>query len=118
MVRRAEAGPRRHPAPARVTTRTAGVAALAGGNTARMAGVALRTVGAVGGGYALAASAAGAAAVWLPLPRAEATLAGMLASFAVFAAAILWCFAARSATRALAGVALPLALLLTAWWGR
>jgi hypothetical protein len=104
VVRRAEAGPRRHPAPARVATRTAGVAA--------------RTVGAIGGGYALAASAAAAAAAWLPLSRPEATLAGMLASFAVFAGAILWCFAARSAIRALAGLALPLALLLTAWWGR
>lgn len=127
MVTRVEAGTRRHPTSAGVAARTTEVAARKVGFATRTVGIVARTVGAICGGYAIAASAAAAAAVWLPLPRAEATLAGMLASFVVFAGAFLWCFAARSARRAWAGLALMLAALLmllalpsaaTVWWGR
>lgn len=50
-------------------------------------------------GYALAA----VSAVWLsfvlPMPRADAVATGMLVSFAVYAVAIIYAFAARSVAR-------------------
>jgi hypothetical protein len=77
----------------------------------RAAGIAARTVAAILGGYALAALVAIAAAVWLPLERSEAVLSGMLASFAVHAAAAIWVFAAASVARALSGLLLPIVAL-------
>jgi hypothetical protein len=50
--------------------------------------------------------------------KGQAVLTGMLASFAIYAAAVIWVFAARSAGRAWAGllvVSLPLAI--AAWYG-
>lgn len=75
-----------------------------------------RIIAAVLGGYALAALAS-VAALALPMRTTEAVLTGLLASFAVYAGAVVWVFAVRSAKRAWAGlliVALPLAL--AAWW--
>ncbi|KAF1049576.1 DUF3649 domain-containing protein [Xylophilus sp.] len=75
-----------------------------------------RIVAAVLGGYALAALAS-VAAVALPIDRAQAVLAGMLASFAVYAGAVVWVFAVRSARRAWAGLLVAaLVLLAPAWW--
>jgi Protein of unknown function (DUF3649) len=74
-------------------------------------GVAARAIAAILGGYALAALTAVAAAVWLPLERPEAVLTGMLASFAIYAAAVTWVFAAASAARAWAGLLLPAVVL-------
>ncbi|WP_429303830.1 DUF3649 domain-containing protein [Paraburkholderia sp. GAS199] len=62
-----------------------------------------RIVAAVLGGYALAALSSVAALV-LPLARSEAVIVGLLASFAVYAGAVVWVFAARSATRAWLGL--------------
>lgn len=79
---------------------------------ARSGPVVSRVVAAVLGGYGVAALAS-VAALALPMAPAQAVLTGMLASFAVYAAAVVWCFAARSASRAWGGlllVALPLAL--------
>lgn len=77
----------------------------------RAAGIAARVAAAIIGGYLLASLAAIAAAVWLPLDRSEAVLTGMLASFAIQAGAVIWVFAAASAARAWAGIAIPVAAL-------
>ncbi|MES2531399.1 MAG: DUF3649 domain-containing protein [Pseudomonadota bacterium] len=74
-----------------------------------------RIVAALFGGYALAALTS-VATLALPMTRSEAVLTGMLASFAVYAGAVVWVFAVRSARRAWVGLivaALPLAL--AAW---
>jgi hypothetical protein len=77
--------------------------------------LASRIIAAVFGGYGLAA-AASVAAVSLPLPRTEAVLVGMLASFAIYAGAVVWVFAVRSARRAWTGLAVAaMPLLLAAW---
>lgn len=73
--------------------------------------VAVRIVAAVGGGYALAALSTMLLSVTLPLARVEAVLAASMASFAVFAAAVVWAFAARSPLWACAGIAIPSLLL-------
>ena len=74
-----------------------------------------RIVAAVGGGYALAALTS-VAALALPMTRPEAVLTGMLLSFVVYALAVVWVFAVRSATRAWAGLlAVAAPLLLAAW---
>nr|WP_232464703.1 PepSY-associated TM helix domain-containing protein [Bordetella genomosp. 8] len=53
----------------------------------------VRIVLAIGGGYALAALAS-VAALALPISRPQAVLTGMLASFAIYAGAVVWVFAA------------------------
>jgi hypothetical protein len=70
-----------------------------------------RAVAAVVGGYALASVFAVACAVLPPGARADAVLAGMLSSFAIYVGAFLWAFAASSALRAWLGLLLPAALL-------
>lgn len=74
-----------------------------------------RIVAALFGGYALAALGS-VAVLALPMTRPQAVLTGMMASFAVYAGAVIWVFAVRSALKAWLGlivVALPLAL--AAW---
>lgn len=74
-----------------------------------------RIVAAVLGGYALAAVAS-VAAVSLPMATPDAVLAGMLASFLIYAGAVVWVFAVRSAGRAWAGLAVAsVPLVLAAW---
>ena len=71
-----------------------------------------RIAAALFGGYALAALGS-VAALALPIAKTEAVLAGMLASFAIYAGAVVWVFAARSASRAWIGLmiaAVPLCL--------
>jgi len=54
--------------------------------------------------------------VALPVSKPQSVLTGMLLSFLVHAAAVIWAFAARSATRAWAGLLLAaIPLLLAAW---
>jgi len=75
-----------------------------------------RIVAAVFGGYALAALTS-VACVALPIARPQAVLTGMLASFVVYTAAVIWVFAVRSARRAWAGLAVAaLPLLAAACW--
>lgn len=69
--------------------------------------VASRALAAIVGGYAVAALATGALAVYLPGARAEATLTATMLSFVVYTVAVIWVFAARSAWRAWVGLALP-----------
>ncbi|SCX70917.1 DUF3649 domain-containing protein [Variovorax sp. EL159] len=81
--------------------------------------VASRAIAAIAGGYGVAALSAAVLALCLPaafgMARSEAAMTGTLASFLVFALAVLWVFAARSAWRAWSGLviaAVPLGLLL------
>lgn len=74
-----------------------------------------RIVAAIGGGYVLAALVS-VATLALPMSRPQAVITGMLASFAVYAGAVVWVFAVRSATRAWVGLVLAaLPLLFFAW---
>lgn len=74
-----------------------------------------RIVAALFGGYALA-SLASVAVLALPMSKPQAVLTGMLASFAIYAGAVVWVFAARSATRAWAGLLVVAAPLFLAAW--
>lgn len=74
-----------------------------------------RIVAALFGGYGLAALSS-VAVLALPMSKSQAVLTGMLASFAIYAGAVIWVFAVRSALKAWTGliiVAVP--LLLAAW---
>ena len=74
-----------------------------------------RIVAALFGGYALAALSS-VAVLALPMSKPQAALTGMLASFAIYAGAVIWVFAVRSALKAWVGliiVAVPLSL--AAW---
>ncbi|HWK71087.1 DUF3649 domain-containing protein [Pollutimonas sp. M17] len=74
-----------------------------------------RIVAALFGGYVLAALAS-VATLALPMSKPQAVLAGMLASFVIYACAVIWVFAARSALRAWAGLlAVAVPLLAAAW---
>lgn len=81
----------------------------------RAAALASRIVAALFGGYALAALAS-VAALALPMAKPQAVLTGMLASFAIYAGAVIWVFAVRSAVRAWAGLLIAAAPLLVAAW--
>jgi hypothetical protein len=74
-----------------------------------------RIVAAVLGGYALAALTS-VAALALPMTKPQAVISGMLLSFLVFTAAVVWVFAVRSARRAWAGLLLAAVPLLLAAW--
>jgi hypothetical protein len=75
-----------------------------------------RIVAAILGGYVLAALAS-VAAIALPMSKPQAVLTGMLASFLIYAGAVIWVFAVHSAKRAWAGLLLAaLPLLLAAAW--
>jgi len=74
-----------------------------------------RILAAVLGGYALAALAS-VAALALPIDKPQAVLTGMLASFAIYAGAVVWVFAVRSALRAWAGLLIAAVPLLLAAW--
>ena len=78
-------------------------------------GVASRAIAAIAGGYGVAAMASIVLALCLPvffgMARSEATMTGLLASFAVFALAVMWVFAARTALRAWSGLAIAAGLL-------
>jgi hypothetical protein len=77
--------------------------------------VASRTVVAAVGGYVAAALTAAGLARWLPMPRVEAVMTGMLSSFAVFALVSIFAFAAARAWRVwfwTSAYCVPLALAL------
>lgn len=83
--------------------------------TAYRLGVGSRALAAILGGYLLAAAASALLALLLPLAlgtaRADAVIAATLASFAIYTCAVIWVFAARSATRAWLGLLLPAAAM-------
>lgn len=74
-----------------------------------------RIVAGLFGGYALAALTS-VATLALPMSKSEAVLTGMQLSFLVYAGAVVWVFAVRSARRAWAGLLLAAAPLLVAAW--
>lgn len=74
-----------------------------------------RIAAAIGGGYALAALVS-VAVLALPVNRIQAVIGGMLGSFAVYAGAVVWVFAVRSATRAWVGLIVAALLLLPLAW--
>lgn len=80
-------------------------------------GVASRAVAAIGGGYALGGLVSASLALFLPTSRLEAALVGTLASFVVYALAVMWVFAARTALRAWLGLLIPCAVMgaVLAW---
>ena len=55
-----------------------------------------------------------AAAAWLPLSAAEATVTASLVAIPVFVGAVLWAFAARTPVHAALGVLIPAVTLLFA----
>ena len=59
---------------------------------------------AVAGGYAVSNVAGVGLAQVLPLPRADAVLAGVLATYLFYGAAAVWCFGARTARQAWLGL--------------
>lgn len=82
-------------------------------------GVLSRSLAAIVGGYALAATSSMFFAVALPIARSQAVLTGMLVAIVLCACAALWAFATRSALRAWVGILVPSALLWlgTQWLG-
>ncbi|HRQ57899.1 MAG TPA: DUF3649 domain-containing protein [Azoarcus taiwanensis] len=66
-----------------------------------------RILAAALGGYALANSGAILLAAALPGGQAEAVTWGLLASFLIYTAAVMWVFSVRSALRAWLGVLVP-----------
>jgi hypothetical protein len=74
-----------------------------------------RIVAAVLGGYAVAALVS-VAALALPISTPQAVVTGQLASFVVYAGAVIWVFAARSALRAWAGLVIVAAALASLAW--
>ena len=74
-----------------------------------------RIIAALVGGYALAALSS-VAVLALPMSKPQAVLTGQLLSFLVYAGAVVWVFAVRSALKAWIGLivaAIPLGL--AAW---
>lgn len=68
------------------------------------------------GGYALAIAFSVCLSYVLTPPRADSVMIGLLVSFVVYAAVILWAFADRSVVRVWAGLALAtFAFSLTGW---
>jgi hypothetical protein len=74
-----------------------------------------RIVAALFGGYAVAALSS-VAVLALPMSKPQAVLTGMLASFIIYAGAVIWVFAVRSATKAWVGLMVVAAVLLPAAW--
>jgi len=70
-----------------------------------------RILAAAVGGYAISVVAGVVFGHGLSATHSDAVLAGMLLSFIVYTAAIVWAFAARSPSRAWMGILLPTAIL-------
>lgn len=79
--------------------------------------VASRTLAALAGGYAVAALlSVSIALLTRSAPREEAVAAGNAPAFLVFAACIIWAFAASTAMRAWLGIVTPAAVLGVLVW--
>ena len=61
--------------------------------------IAARLTAAVVVGYALAVSVSACLSLVLPMARADGVLTGLLASFIVYAAAVIWAFSVKSVGR-------------------
>lgn len=69
-----------------------------------------RILAAIAGGYALAYALAACVSLILPMARSEAVLTASMLSFAVYTAAVIWAFSAKTAKRAWIGVLAPAAI--------
>lgn len=78
--------------------------------------VASRALAAIVGGYVLTALAITALAIFLPMPRSEASMTATLLSFVIYTCVVLWVFATRSATRAWLGIVAPAVVLGALVW--
>lgn len=85
-------------------------------STIQRLSVASRVVAATIGGYAFANVIGIFLSRLLPMGRADAVLATTLLSFALYAAAIIWTFAARSARLAWLGLLAPILLCGALAW--
>lgn len=81
------------------------------------AGVASRTVAAIGGSYLLASLSTRALALALPLSPVDSVVAATLSGLALFPCAVMWTFAAASALRAWLGLGAACGLVGLALWG-
>lgn len=80
--------------------------------------IASRVAAAVFGGYVLAVVASIALASVLPGSRADRVFGAIQLSFAIYTGAVIWVFAARTATQGWLGLSVPAALLgILAWLG-
>lgn len=75
------------------------------------AGVAVRALAAIGGGYLLSSLVVRALAVVLPFADVDAVVAATLAGLVVYPVAVMWTFATASAWRACLGIAALCAVL-------
>lgn len=78
--------------------------------------VSSRVAAAIVGGYAVAMLVSIAISRLMPTSRAESVGTGMLLSFAIYASAVVWVFAARTATRAWTGLLIAMAVAAAVWW--
>lgn len=78
------------------------------------AGVASRTVAAIGGGYLLASLGTQALALALPLRPVDSVVSATLTGLVLYPCAVMWSFAAASATRAWLGLGAACALVTIA----
>ena len=78
--------------------------------------IASRVAAAALGGYALTSVATVVLALLWPAPKAQALLWASMLSFVVYAVAVIWVFATRSATRAWGGLLGATALLAALAW--
>ena len=76
------------------------------------AGVASRTVAAIGGGYLLASLGTEALALALPLSRVDSVVTATLSGLVLYPCAVMWSFAAASAARAWLGLGAACALTM------
>ncbi|WP_295471583.1 DUF3649 domain-containing protein [uncultured Pseudomonas sp.] len=86
-----------------------------GPSTTYRLAVASRFIVASLGGYLFASLFSVCVSQWLPLPRGEAVMAGMMLSFLAYLGVFIGCFACRTAWRAWTGVALGCAVLAVVW---
>lgn len=86
-------------------------AKAAGVSLAYRVAVTSRIVAALFGGYLIAALTSVCITQWVPMPRADAVVTGMMLSFVAYLLAVIWCFACRTAWLAWAGILLPAAIL-------
>lgn len=75
-------------------------------------GILARSIAAIIGGYGLAASTTALLALLLPLSRADAVITATLLSFIVYACAVVWVFAAHTASRAWWGLIIAIAVTM------
>lgn len=70
-----------------------------------------RVIAAIFGGYAFSTISALFLSYVLPMQRADALLTGIMASFAIYTAAVIWVFAARTSIAAWLGLIVPSAAM-------